>query len=115
MFHGSGLKVCRERGVWFETLKSCMVTGASGCEGGCGGGGDEAKPEKQNKAKGWAAGWQPYRGAHGVAHAEVEAALFVHGVVQARQVGQRGPVVVKGVVAEAVVGAAAANNREEAV
>ena len=50
-------------------------------------------------------GGVPYRGTHGVAHAEVEAALLVHGVVQAGQRGQRGPVVVEGVVPEAVVGA----------
>lgn len=92
----------------------CDCEVGEGGRGGGGGGGDEGN-QKKSKAKGRAAGWQPYRGAHGVAHAEVEAALFVHGVVQARQVGQRGPVVVKGVVAEAVVGAATADNREEAV
>lgn len=96
-----------------KLLKSCAVTGVTAVGGPRGGGasGDEAKPKKR-KRKTKAAGRQPYRGAHGVAHAEVEAALFVHGVVQARQVGQRGPVVVEGVVAEAVVGAATADNRK---
>ena len=47
-----------------------------------------------------------YRGAHRVAHTEVKATLFVHGVVQTRELGQRGPVVVKGVVTETVVGTA---------
>ena len=45
-----------------------------------------------------------YRGAHGVAHTEVKAALFVHGVVQTRELRQGGPVVVEGVVTETVVG-----------
>lgn len=48
----------------------------------------------------------PYRSAHGVAHTEVEATLFVHGVVQTRKLRQRRPVVVKGVVTETVIGTA---------
>lgn len=55
----------------------------------------------------------PYRGAHGVAHAEVEAALLVHGVVQARELRQRRPVVVEGVVAQTVVGAGSGDHRSE--
>ncbi len=48
----------------------------------------------------------PYRGTHRVAHAEVKATLFVHGVVQTRKLRERWPVVVKGVVTETVIGAA---------
>lgn len=47
----------------------------------------------------------PYRGAHRVAHTEVEAALLVHGVMQTGELRQRRPVVVEGVVAQTVVGA----------
>lgn len=47
-----------------------------------------------------------YRGAHRVAHTEVEATLFVHRIMQPRKLRQRGPVVVKGVVTETVVGTA---------
>ena len=43
-----------------------------------------------------------YRCAHGVAHAEVEATLLVHGVVKAGQRRQRGPVVVDEVDEEAL-------------
>lgn len=39
-----------------------------------------------------------------VAHAEIETALLVHGVVDARQLGEHGPLVLKGVVQKAVVG-----------
>lgn len=54
---------------------------------------------------------EPYRGAHRVAHTEVEAALLVHGVVQARELRQRGPVVVEGVITQTVVGAGSGDNR----
>lgn len=54
-----------------------------------------------------------YRGAHRVAHAEVEAALLVHGVVQAGELRQRRPVVVEGVVAQTVVGAGSGDKRSE--
>lgn len=47
-----------------------------------------------------------HRGADLVADAEVEAALLVHGVVDAGQLGQLRPVVLEGVVQQAVVGAA---------
>lgn len=47
-----------------------------------------------------------YRGAHCVAHTEVKATLFIHGVVQTRKLRQRRPVVVKGVITETVIGAA---------
>lgn len=47
-----------------------------------------------------------YRGAHRVAHTEVEATLFIHGVVQTRKLRQRWPVVVEGVVTETVIGTA---------
>lgn len=47
-----------------------------------------------------------YRGAHRVAHAEVKATLFVHGVVQTGKLRQGWPVVVKGVVTETVIGTA---------
>lgn len=46
-----------------------------------------------------------HRRAHHVAQAEVEAALLVHGVVQPWELGQRWPVVGKGVVPQAVIGA----------
>lgn len=39
-----------------------------------------------------------------VAHAEIETALLVHGVVDAWQLGEHGPLVLKGVVQKAVVG-----------
>lgn len=55
----------------------------------------------------------PYRGAHRVAHTEVEAALLVHGVVQTRELRQRRPVVVEGVVAQTVVGAGSGDDRSE--
>lgn len=55
----------------------------------------------------------PYRGAHRVAHAEVEAALLVHGIVQTRELRQRRPVVVEGVVAQTVVGAGSGDDRSE--
>lgn len=55
----------------------------------------------------------PYRGAHGVAHAKVEAALLVHGVVQPRELRQRRPVVVEGVVAQTVIGAGSGDDRSE--
>lgn len=42
---------------------------------------------------------------HHVAKAEVKAALFVHGVVQPRELGQRWPVVGEGVIPQAVIGA----------
>lgn len=45
-----------------------------------------------------------YRGAHRVAHTEVKATLFIHGVVQTRKLRQRWPVVVEGVVTETVIG-----------
>lgn len=60
----------------------------------------------------WSGGaCEAYRGAHGVARAEVEAALLVHGVVQTRELRQRRPVVVKGVIAQTVVGAGSGDNR----
>lgn len=46
-----------------------------------------------------------HRSAHHVAQAKVEAALFVHGIVQPRQLGQRRPVMGEGVVPQAVIGA----------
>lgn len=54
-----------------------------------------------------------YRCAHRVAHAEVKATLLIHGVVQTRQLRQRWPVVVKGVVAETVVGTARADGKHK--
>lgn len=50
-----------------------------------------------------------YRSAHRVAHAEVKATLFIHGVVQTRQIRKGWPGVVKGVVMETVVGTARAD------
>lgn len=47
-----------------------------------------------------------YRGTHGVAHAEVKATLFVHGVVQTRKLRQRWPVMVKWVIPKTVIGTA---------
>lgn len=47
-----------------------------------------------------------YRGAHRVAHTEVKATLFIHGVMQTRKLRQRGPVVVKWVITETVIGTA---------
>lgn len=46
-----------------------------------------------------------HRSAHHVAQAKVEAALLVHGVVQPGQLGQHRPVMGKGVVSQAVIGA----------
>lgn len=50
-------------------------------------------------------GSDTHRGTHHVAKAEVKAALFVHGVVQPRELGQRWPVVGEGVIPQAVIGA----------
>lgn len=41
-----------------------------------------------------------------VAHTKVKAALFIHGVVNARQLRERGPLVLKGIIQQAVVGTA---------
>lgn len=54
-----------------------------------------------------------YRGAHGVAYTKVEAALLVHGVVQTRELRQRRPVVVEGVVTQTVVGAGSGDDGSE--
>lgn len=51
-----------------------------------------------------------HRGADFVAHSEVEAALLVHGVVDAGEFGELRPVVFKGVIQQAVVGAAERND-----
>lgn len=51
-----------------------------------------------------------HRSADFVAHSEVEAALLVHGVVDAGEFGELRPVVFKGVIQQAVVGAAERND-----
>lgn len=45
-----------------------------------------------------------YRGTHHVAHAEVKATLFVHGVVQTRKSGQGRPVMFVRVISKTFVG-----------
>lgn len=52
-----------------------------------------------------------YRSAHCVAHTEVKATLFIHGVVQTRKLRQWWPVVVKGVVTKTVIGTGLGDKR----
>lgn len=49
--------------------------------------------------------WRTYSGAHLITDTEIKAALLVHWIIYSRELGKLGPLVFKGIIQEAVIGA----------